>query len=174
MTRARDDLSPAYVAAVLDYDPVSGDFRWRYRANASPQWNGRFAGKLAGTVNDRGYVIICIDGGDFRAHRLAWAIMTGGWPSNEIDHDNLDKGDNSWSNLRESTHGENNRNKPAQSNNSSGFKGVSYCKLTRQWIARIMVGGKYLVVGKAATPELAHQAYSAAALEHHGKFARVG
>ncbi len=46
-----------------------------------------------------------------KLHRVAFAIMTGAWPIDEVDHINRDRQDNKWSNLRQSTSSENKMNK---------------------------------------------------------------
>lgn len=171
MSKPKDDLSVSYVRSILSYDPVMGLLWWRSRTDRSVQWNGKFAGKIAGWLNDRGYVIVTINGKDYRAHRLAAVIMNGTWPEAEIDHRALSKSDNRWDSLRDSTHVQNNQNKKAQSNNTSGFKGVSFCKMTNLWVARIKIGDKYVVVGKGATPLEASFHYNGAAEKHHGEFA---
>lgn len=173
MTKARDDLPVAYVREALDYDPATGLLVWKVRSDMAPQWNGKFAGKIAGTINDRGYVVISINNKDFRAHRIAWAIVTGEWPKDEIDHKNLVKSENWWDNLRPSTHVQNNQNKPAQSNSQSGFKGVSWCKITKTYVVRMRVGKSYPILGRAATPEAAHAIYIEAATKHRGEFANA-
>ena len=60
----------------------------------------------------------------YSAHRLARLYQTGWWPPAHIDHVNLDKADNRWSNLRAATRSLNGANRFRQANNSSGFKGV--------------------------------------------------
>lgn len=47
-----------------------------------------------------------------RAHRLAFALQTGRWPT-IIDHIDRDRANNRWSNLRETTPSENRRNSTA-------------------------------------------------------------
>jgi hypothetical protein len=59
-------------------------------------------------------------------HRAIWLYMTGELPDREIDHIDLNKTNNRWSNLRLATHGQNSSNRPAQSNNSIGLKGISF------------------------------------------------
>lgn len=174
MTKARDDLSVEYVQAAFDYNPLTGDLTWKVRADMAPQWNRKFPGRKAGTVNDRGYVIVAIYKKDFRAHRLIWVMMTGEWPQHEVDHENLIKSDNRWSNLRVATHVQNCRNRPKQSNNKSGFKGVSYCKLTKSWVAGIGVGRRRIVLGRAETPEKAFAFYKNALPKIHGDFSNAG
>lgn len=174
MTKARDDLPVEYVRSALDYDPETGFLTWKFRADRAPQWNGKFVGRRAGTINDRGYVVVTINGPDFRGHRLAWAIMTGEWPDGEIDHENLIKSDNRWCNLRLATHAQNNHNKLAQWNNTSGFKGVSYSKTMKSWVARIMIDGRYKVLGYTSTPDAAHHLYATASDLHRNVFSNVG
>jgi hypothetical protein len=174
MTKARDDLPVECVRSVLDYDPATGVLVWKSRQDRIGRWNTERVGKIAGTINDRGYIVVAINGKDFRAHRLAWAIVTGEWPEAEIDHRNMIKSDNRWDNLRPSTHSQNNQNKTAQSNNTSGYKGVSFCKVSRTWSARMKVGTRYKFLGRYSTPEEAHARYVEAAQEHRGEFANAG
>lgn len=91
----------------------------------------------------------------------------------EIDHCDLDKCNNVRSNLRPATTAQNqwNRNKP--SDNTSGFKGVSWYAPSGKWVARIAVNRKRHHLGYFATPEAAARAYDAAALQYHGEFART-
>jgi hypothetical protein len=68
-------------------------------ARADKVWNTRFAGTLAGVINNRGYRVIGAVGGLHQAHRLAFLWVEGRWPK-EIDHANGDKADNRWSSRR--------------------------------------------------------------------------
>lgn len=174
MTKARDDLSTDYVKAIFDYDEESGILRWEHRADMPPQWNGKFPGRIAGTVNDRGYVLVAIYGKDYRAHRIIWAIKTGRWPEHEIDHENTVKSDNRWFNLRQATHAQNNCNKGPQSNNKSGYKGVSWCRIIKAWVASIRHHGVTTKLGYRDDPEDAHELYKTAAIEMHGEFHNPG
>jgi len=87
-----------------------------------------------------------------------------------VDHANHDKLDNQKSNLRICTKSQNLCNRKEQSNNISGFKGVS---LRREgaWFARIQVNGKSVSLGVFPSPEEAARRYDRAALYYHGKFA---
>lgn len=171
---------------LLDYDPETGVFRWRERTvamfDATPRrtaehrcanWNGRFAGIVAGVIRSGGYLQIFIFGGHHRAHRLAWLYMTGAWPLAEIDHINLDPSDNRWENLREATHSQNGTNKRRHRDNTSGFKGVNWHKASQKWRARIMKEKCEMSLGYFDTAEAAYAAYCEAANRLHGEFARV-
>jgi hypothetical protein len=121
----------------------------------------------------KNYVIIRLDRKKYRAHRLAWLYVHGHWPSGHIDHVDGNGVNNAISNLREATNSQNCMNRGAQSNNQSGYKGVSWYKRDGKWIAKIAVGGKQTNLGYFSTAEEAHAAYAAAAAELHGEFART-
>jgi hypothetical protein len=93
--------------------------------------------------------------------------MTGKWPV-EVDHENGDGNDNRWSNLREASHVQNMANiKKLTKANSSGIKGVSYCKATGKW--RAYAGGKSL--GYFTSLEAAANVRRAHAEVCYGEFA---
>lgn len=105
-------------------------------------------------------------------HRVAWAMHHGSWPKEQIDHINMARDDNRIANLRESTNGENKWNTLAQSNNSHGSKGVAWDAQKQRWVARIMVHGKRMKIGRYRTQQEAAEAYASAAEKHAGEFAR--
>ncbi len=90
----------------------------------------------------------------------------------QVDHINRDGLDNRRANLRLCTHNENQHNRSKQANNTSGYKGVSWCKRNKRWGARIVVDGASYRLGLFDTPEEAHAAYCRAAAFLHGEFAR--
>ncbi len=97
---------------------------------------GKFAGKRAGCVRPDGYrtMSLNIEGKkkSYLEHRLCFYYMNGRWPT-EIDHIDRNKQNNSWSNLRECTRSENNRNKD--------ILGVHFYKQTSRWRAEIKANG---------------------------------
>ena len=158
---------------LLDYDPETGVFTWRERSDASPQWNGRYAGKIAGGIDKRprrSYIKIRIGGKLFYAHRLAWLWMTGTWPT-EIDHRDCDGVNNRWDNLRVCTSRQNQGNRRAQRNNTVGLKGVSRSR--GKYFAQIRVDGLTQYLGTFDTAKAAHAAYCQKAVEVFGEFARA-
>lgn len=162
-----------YLRQRLDYDPDTGSLTWCF-CDARPScWNARYAGKsaFAGTDKD-GYRKGKVDGASYFAHRVAFAIFHGYWPSETIDHINGEKSDNRIANLREASRSQNQQNRPKQKNNTSGFKGVT--RHRSGWMAKIKLNGKTHYVGLYSTPELASVAYDVAAKTMHGDFARIG
>lgn len=152
----------------LSYDPVTGHFTWLISINSRA-----IAGNIAGCKSD-GYVIIKLDGVIYLAHRLAWLYMTGNWPANKVDHWDTDRSNNAWSNLREATNAQNLHNRGRQRNNTSGFKGVSWCKRNQKWNAHIHFNNRQKNLGYFDNPKEAHEVYCLAANLLHGEFANTG
>lgn len=142
---------------VADYELLSG-YGWR--------------------ITNRGYVErnrtrACRKGID-RGYRLMHRMILNPLPYISIDHINGDKLDNRRSNLRICLHRDNCLNRPKRSTKcSSRFKGVSFHKLMGRWIAYISIDRKFVRLGYFDDEILAAKAYDAAAIEHHGKFARL-
>ena len=170
--RRKDALTQERVQEVLGYNPNSGKFARRdhYKGLAR-------SGKEPGTISQYGYRVIGVDWFKYLAHRLAWLHVHGCWPENEIDHINGDRLDNRIDNLREATHAENGQNAKMWVTNTSGFKGVYYCKGQRgykQWKAEFSSNGKMIRVGYFKTKEEAGEAIKIARAEYHGEFANHG
>jgi hypothetical protein len=87
------------------------------------------------------------------------------------DHANRDGLDNRRVNLRVATPSQNNINHGLSSDNTSGYKGVSWQTSARKWRAQIGVEGEHIYLGLFEDPAQAARAYNRAALEHFGEFA---
>jgi hypothetical protein len=164
------------VRELLSYEPMSGSLTWKARQrNGQPSriFNAKFAGKQAGTVNSKGYLMVSIHGRDMLAHRVIWLMTTGEWPDRDIDHEDGDGLNNQLSNLRLATESQNLANSKKRSDNSTGWKGVSFNKGFGRYIAQIGANGKKYYLGHFATAEDAHAAYVEAAKKYHGEFARA-
>lgn len=151
----------------LHYDKDTGIFT-RIISNAS---NVK-VGDVAGIKMTEGYLQITVNNRKYLSHRLAWLYIHGEFPPSQIDHKNGIKDDNSIFNLREANNQQNNFNVGAQKNNTSGFKGVSFYKITGKWKATAKLSGKRYHLGYFSTPELASEAYQAFAKKHHAEFYR--
>lgn len=162
-------LTAENLRELLSYDPKTGVFRWLKTAS-----NRRMEGEIAGCVCKRdGYNLIGYKGRVYKANRFAWLYVHGEWPDRFVDHINGVTSDDRIANLRLATHQENLCNRGKQKNNKSGFKGVCLHKPSQKWHARINHKGRQHYLGLFATPEEAHQAYSLAAQNLHGQFARI-
>jgi hypothetical protein len=158
-------LTQERLKEVLHYDPDTGIWIWLVSDTHRVR-----VGDRAGGIKETGYRTIGIDGKRYRSARLAVLYMTGKWPKEKVDHENLNKADDSWNNLREATHGENQRNKPARRDNKLGVKGV--CKYFNKFEAQIQADGKRFR-SRHNTKEEAQRAFEEMAKLLHGDFART-
>lgn len=121
-----------------------------------------------------GYVKVNIKSKKYYAHRLAWFLYYGIWPDFQIDHIDGCRCNNKIENLRNADYSKNNYNRGKCYNNSSGYKGVSVCRKTGHFIARIGHTGTYEYLGYFYTAEEAYAAYCKAAKELHKEFHNLG
>lgn len=144
-------------------------------AHRAAIWNGRNAGQVAlRHVMTGGYLGGTVLGkGNVRAHRVIWAMHTGEWPSEFLDHINGDRQDNRISNLREATLAQNHCNRASMPGSSSRFLGVAWSAANKGWMAQIKSKGVRRYLGTFSDEESAALAYNAAAREMHGEFARM-
>jgi hypothetical protein len=101
--------------------------------------------------------------------------MTGSFPLFRIDHEDTDKLNNRWRNLRPASASQNAANARLSRRNTSGFKGVHYTPARtsfKKWAAHIRVDGVLKTLGYFAQPEEAHAAYTKAAEAAFGAYAR--
>ena len=129
--QSEEKLTIARARQELNYDPVSGQLKW-LRASNNRQ---RLAGDVAGFEGSKGYIRLKFLGKENLAHRLIWAMMTGGFPDREVDHINGVRSDNRWSNLRLVDPSQQRANAKINSNSSSGVRGVYFNKRRGKWRA---------------------------------------
>jgi hypothetical protein len=161
------------INSALRYSPDTGELIWKDRPWLAKQINNRYRDTIAGSLHVEGYIKLAIEVDgirvDLRAHRVAWLLMTGEWPSDQIDHKDGMKANNRWGNLRIATNGQNGSNRKAYG--SSGFKGCTFYKKWNHWRAFIKINGKTKSLGTFRSGEEAHAAYCKAAELQHGEFA---
>lgn len=158
-------LTLARLRGLLEYDPETGVF------TAKTSRGGRPEGAVLGSLTDRGYLTIRLEGKLYYAHRLAWFYMTGEMPKTGTDHRNLIKSDNRWSNLRQASKSQNAANSAPLK--VGRLKGVYWHKGAQRWAAGIRQNYQRQHLGLFDTPEAAHAAYAAKACELFGEFARA-
>lgn len=149
---------------LFTYDATTGILAYKRSSGK------RKCGDIAGTVGRHGYRLVCIDSRQYLAHRVIWAMAYDEQPPVVLDHINRNKDDNRISNLREATTSHNAANCGLRSHNSSGFRGVHFCKQTKRWRADITIMGKVKNLGRYRTPTDAHLAWFFAASRVHGEF----
>lgn len=147
--------------AHVRYEPESG---WFFSMRS---------GRRVGAVHDKakGYIVISTGrNGRCRAHRAAFALMTGAWPIAFVDHIDGDPANNAWENLRQCGHSENMHNRRLQRNNSSGYVGAHWHTKAKRWVSKIRIDGRVVHIGCFDTPELAAIAYAKTAIHSRGEF----
>ncbi len=157
---ARNTLTQSRLKELLSYDPETGLFRHLVNRSVAR------AGSQAGTCRNDGYVKLSIDGGQYYAHRLAWLYMFG-QDESDVDHIDRNPSNNAICNLRRVTKSQNQHNRIEQRNNTSGYKGVTFCKRTGRWRAAIWVNDRPVYLGYFSSPEDASYAYKGAQTLFH-------
>ena len=155
---------------VLHYNPETGIFT---RNTEDEKGNITNTNEIAGTLDGKGYWQISVYNKRYLAHHLAWLYVYGYIPK-IIDHINGNKLDNRICNLREADLSQNQFNRKINCNNTSGVKGVYWCKKSNRWVVRIMAYGKRKVIGFFKDLEDAKNAANEARLKYHGNFSNNG
>lgn len=115
----------------------------------------RFAGHKS-----NGYLNIWYQGKHIGIHRFIWEAVYGKIPDGlHINHIDLDRANNCIDNLELVSHSQNQQWRNKNKNNTSGFKGVSWCKKAKKWVSRIKINRKSKFLGQFDTPEAAYAAY---------------
>lgn len=153
----------------LRYCPLSGNLYWKVNRG-----RGVKVDDVAGNKDGR-YVRITLNGKKYLAHRIAYSLHHGCEYKDVpmIDHVSGSGYDNRIENLRACDQQGNQANERLSSNNTSGYKGVSYFRRDGTWWAKITHKGKVVHLGYHSTPEAAARAYDQAALDLFGSFART-
>lgn len=143
-------LTQKELKSLLWYHADSGVFRWRFsRAAHIKPWD------KAGSPDNHGYMKIMINQRLFKTHRLAWLYVYGEMPTQQIDHIDGDRADNRIKNLRLVSNKQNQENVGPRSNNSTGFRGVSFNKKSGRYEAYITNNLKKISLGMFDSPEIA-------------------
>jgi hypothetical protein len=163
----RQNLTQQQVLDMFSY--ADGKLYWRKKTARKT-----VAGVEAGTLRKTdGYRQVMIDRRIYRTHRLIYLYHFGQMPE-IIDHINRNTTDNRVENLRAATRAENAYNSKLRPDNTSGVKGVTWCKNKRKWVARIYVDRSCINLGRFADMSDAVDAVTTARTRHHGVFASQG
>jgi hypothetical protein len=106
-------------------------------------------------------------------HRLAFYLVEGEWPAEEVDHINGNSHDNRWCNLRKCDRASNMKNRTRYKNSKSGFKGVCKRNGYEKYRAVIKSDNVIYSLGDYDTAEEAAMAYDKAAKSLHADFSNL-
>ena len=143
---------------IFYYDKISGNIYHKLDTLRSSK------GDIATYPHSQGYQSIFIGGKEYLAHRVIWFMETGNWPE-EIDHEDHNRSNNSWLNLRETTSRGNQLNMSKKRNNSSGHTGVRLLP-SGKYHAYIMVNRKQIPLGSYVSIDEAISARKKAEIEY--------
>jgi hypothetical protein len=104
---------------------------------------------------------------------LMHRLIVGATDGEMVDHEDGDTLNNRRANLRPCDNRRNQQNRKLSSDNTSGYKGVSWHIRDKFWRANIRADGRQIFLGSFNTPEEAARAYDAAARTYFGEFARL-
>lgn len=166
--------TPERLWELFHYCAVTGVFRFnrplpkRAIKHRIPRHN-----KIAGSITPLGYRNLHADSMLHYAHRVAWAMHYGEWPTGQIDHINGNRDDNRIANLRVVTPLENMRNRRLQHKNHTGHQGIRPTK-HGTWFASIGIANSLKVLGTFRSKEAAVAARKNAEIElgfhqNHGR-----
>lgn len=136
----------------LSYDPLTGVFTRLIPSGPSK------IGDIAGWIARNGYGEVRMHGKRYLLHRLAWFYVYGEMPALFIDHVNGIRSDNRIINLREATRKQNGENMTLTLRNKSGYRGVSWSKSLKKWVAQVGHHGGVHYIGAFDVVEDAAQA----------------
>lgn len=120
------------------------------------------------SIENNGYVHTTINGSHVRLHQYLLARS-----DLKIDHINGLRNDNRRNNLRFVTDQQNSWNTKKPNHNTSGYKGVSFCKARNKYEVRIRAETKNKFLGYYDSPIEAALAYDRAAAFYFGEYART-
>lgn len=160
----KPDFTQAQLREILLYDRLTGRWKWLIDRN-----HKTLAGMTAGCINKSdGRWYIKVFSQRYSVSRLTWFYMTGKWPKRDIEHEDGDKTNNRWKNLRKATRTQNAGN----SKSRVALKGVTRVR-TGKYTAQIQKKLRKIHLGTFDTPQEAHAAYVAKAKKLFGVFARA-
>jgi len=131
------------------------------------------AGEKAGTLCNKKYYRVKIDGKVYLNHRIIFMMHYGYLPK-EIDHIDGNKLNNKIENLRPASHAENQWNTKKRKDSNANVKGVSWHKKNKMWNVKINCNNNRYNIGYFKDLELAELVAIEARNKYHGEFANHG
>lgn len=163
MKRTLFKLTRKELSKLFIYDREAGKLLARQDSHKGRWKKGREVGS-----KDK-YSKVNVNGQMILRYRIIYLLVKGYVPK-EIDHINRNSQIDRIENLRAATHSNNAANS-IRKKNSTGYKGVHFCKSTGKYRAQIKKNYKKFHLGRYVTAKEAAIAYNKAALKLFGKFA---
>lgn len=142
---------------VYNYNPLTGGLTYKR------DFSRRHVGEDPTSKATNGYMVLTMDK-TYLAHRIIWLMQTGAFPE-FVDHENHIRHDNRWDNLTLIDRQGNAQNKSVNTNNTSGYLGVSWMASKGKFRANITVERKQIHLGLFDTAEEANTARIAASTQ---------
>ncbi|MGU3456584.1 HNH endonuclease signature motif containing protein [Brevundimonas sp. M1A4_2e] len=164
-----NDRTYEEVASRYSYDPITGNIYYR-----QTDYRNRADGRGDYTAGIYRHVWFPASKGrrsSYMAHRIAWLLHYGEWPTDQIDHIDGDPHNNAITNLRVVTMTQNLRNRRTFKNNKLGVKGVCVTPYNT-FRAQLWKDGKFILQKSFKTLAEATAAYEEAALAAFGDYHR--
>jgi len=157
-------ITKEFLHDTLDY--FEGNLIWKKSI-------GRLAkkGRIAGTINQNGYLSICLLGKIYKLHRIIFFYHHGYFPK-VVDHIDGNKVNNKIENLREASISQNAWNSKIRITNKSGVKGISWDKKANKWRASCTVNYKQNNLGCFEDIEEAKKVIKNFRNLHHKEFSK--
>lgn len=130
---------PHVLRELFSYDAATGVLVWQ-----QPRGSRVWAGKIAGTAHDRGYLRVQLSGSNLYVHRVIWAMTHDEWPE-QIDHINGDRRDNRLVNLRAATNAQNCSNITRPRSTNTGHPNIYFDHRYGTYRVNIRVAGRLRV-----------------------------
>lgn len=138
---------------LFSYDEETGFITRKTTAGNSKK------GTVIKTDSSAGYYRVLIDGQRYYVHQIAWVLLHGHWPKDQIDHIDNNRKNNAAKNLRVCTASQNCLNQQrARINNKIGMHGVHKLP-SGKYRAQIQIQGVKLNLGLFSNAAEASQAY---------------
>ena len=166
------ELTHEYLKQCIDYNPETGDFKWKITEAGNIYGNNAFCVHI-GRNNDISLRSVIL-GKPYMTNRLIVFWMTGYMPSPNrvvmpIDNNALNL---KWGNIKVG-----NRSDACIKKRNNGMlasKGVYFHKQHNKYYSNITINGKQKFLGLFKTEAEAHEAYMKAARKHYGELANDG
>lgn len=150
---------------LLVYHPLEGIFTWKCQHGQKSH-----PGTRAGSFNaSTGYNTVMLDGKNYLCGRLAWFYVHGKWPKPKIDHQDRNRANDKFDNLREATNTLSGANRGKDPRTK--YRGVY--RHRNKWQAKIKWHRIVTCLGTHEHEEDAARAYDAAAVVAFGEFAQL-